>query len=87
MASRGRKATRRAPPLAGPAPVPAAPEWDEALLLEQTGGFLTALPHESTAHEWDMPALIEALKAGQVQLPLSEAEERRFRRRTAGQPR
>ncbi len=89
MATLRRKATRRAarPPNEPVPPVPEAAEWDEALLLEQTGGFLTALPHESTEDEWDMPALIKALKAGEVQLPLTEAEERRFRRRTAGEPR
>jgi hypothetical protein len=55
-------------------------EPDEAVLLEQTGGLLTALPTDSTADDWDMPALFRALKAGEVRLPLTEAEERRFRR-------
>ena len=62
----------------------AAGESDEAVLLEQTNGLLTALPHDSTAGEWDLPALIRALKSGEVRLPLTEAEERRFRR-TAGE--
>jgi hypothetical protein len=54
-------------------------EWDEALLLEQTGGMLTALPHGSSADEWDMPALICALRRGEVRLPLTRDEEQRFR--------
>lgn len=61
-------------------------KWDEALLLEQTGGFLTALPHESTENEWNMQALVRALKAGEVSLPLDDASAERFRRHPPSSP-
>ena len=73
---------QRAPRRAARPPKEPAAEWDEALLLEQTGGLLTAPRLPGAEAEWDMAALFGALRAGEVTLPLSEAEEKRFRLRT-----